>query len=74
MLEGRLDRSAQFPHLAQSRRDMGHPTLWPGEIRAAWLLCGETRLAVRKIAYPQVFEFHVALSAGVQLQCDLAIP
>ena len=30
-------------------------------------------LAVRKIPYPDVFEFHVALSAGVQLQGDLAI-
>jgi len=30
-------------------------------------------LAVREISYPDVFEFHVALSAGVQLQGDLAI-
>ena len=30
-------------------------------------------LAVRKISYPDVFEFHVALSAGMQLQGDLAI-
>ena len=30
-------------------------------------------LPVRKISYPDVFEFHVAASAGVQLQCDLAI-
>ena len=30
-------------------------------------------LPVRKISYPDVFEFHVAVSAGVQLQCDLAI-
>ena len=30
-------------------------------------------LAVRKIAYPDVLEFHVAPSAGVQLQCNFAV-
>src|SRR5271170_6868198 len=50
--------------------------LWPnGRVGFGFLVytISKNALAVRKIAYPDVFEFHVAASAGVQLQCDLAI-
>ena len=46
---------------------------WRVEFSFQVYTISKNALAVRKISYPDVFEFHVALSAGVQLQGNLAI-
>jgi hypothetical protein len=46
---------------------------WRVEFSFLVYTISKNALAVRKISYPDVFEFHVALSAGMQLQGDLAI-
>jgi hypothetical protein len=53
----------------------GAPVLaeWRVEFSFLGYTISKNALAVRKISYPNVFEFHVALSAGMQLQGDLAI-
>jgi hypothetical protein len=59
----------QRPHA----RGPGSLAEWRVEFSFLVYTISKNALAVRKISYPDVFEFHVALSAGVQLQGDLAI-